>query len=198
MLKIGLTGGIGSGKSTVAHIFAGLGIPLIDADVIAHQLSQPGQLGLIQIAETFGNEILSFDGSLDRAQLREMVFSNPAKKQQLEAILHPLIYTQMRSEIARLSTSYCVIAIPLLVETGQTDFVDRVLVIDCAVELQIERVKKRSQLPEPQICAIIASQASRVERLAEADDIIDNSKSPAHLAEQVKNLHNLYLQLSSA
>lgn len=198
MLKIGLTGGIGSGKTTAAQHFAEFGIPVIDADLIAHQLTQPGQVGLESIAHSFGQTILKADSSLNRDKLREIVFSSPEKKQQLEAILHPLIYAEIEAQIAQLKTAYCIIGIPLLIETQKTGLVDRILVIDCPVEMQLERVKQRSQLTEIQIQAIIAAQASRTERLTIADDVIDNSKSSTHLAAQVKKLHNFYLLLSSA
>lgn len=198
MLKIGLTGGIGSGKTTVAQLFRSFDIPVIDADVIAHQLSQPGQAGLESIAQCFGSEIINADGSLNRDKLRALVFSEADKKQRLEAILHPLIYTEIDAQIAQLKTKYCIICIPLLIETQKTALVDRILVIDCSEQQQIERVKNRSQLSEAQIHAIIATQASRSQRLASADDIIDNTKSSTHLAEQVKKLHNSYLLLSSA
>lgn len=198
MLKIGLTGGIGSGKSTAAQLFASFDIPVIDADLIAYQISQPGQPALVSIAQSFGDEIMNADSSLNRAKLRSLVFSEPDKKQQLEAILHPLIYSEIEAQIAQLETKYCIVCIPLLIETQKTSRVDRVLVVDCSVEQQIARVKSRSQLTEAQIQAIIATQASRAQRLAIANDIIDNSKSSSNLAEQVKKLHNLYLLLSSA
>jgi dephospho-CoA kinase len=198
MLKIGLTGGIGSGKSTVAHYFAKFNIPIIDADLISHQLVQPGQPALKSIAEHFGSEILNPDGSLHRDKLRALIFSDAHKKKHLENLLHPLIYAEIAAQIAQLTAAYCLICIPLLIETQKTDEVDRILVIDCPVEMQVERVKNRSQLAETEIYRIIATQASREQRLAVADDIIDNSISTAHLAEQVKNLHNLYFLLSSA
>jgi dephospho-CoA kinase len=198
MLKIGLTGGIGSGKTSATQLFSHFNIPVIDADVIAHQITQPGQSALKSIAERFGSQVLNADASLNREYLRTLVFSDPAKKQVLEAMLHPLIYAQMAAQVAQLNVAYCVICIPLLIETQKTDLADRILVIDCPVELQVERVKNRSQLSDAQIGAIIAAQASRTQRLAIADDVIDNSKSSAHLAEQVKKLHNSYLLLSSA
>ncbi len=198
MLKIGLTGGIGSGKSTAAHYFAGFDIPVIDADLIAHQLVQPGQDALQKIVDRFGQHMLTPDGMLDRNQLRNLIFSDPAKKQQLENLLHPLVYAEITAQLALLNSPYCVICIPLLIETQKTELVDRILVIDCPVTMQIERVKSRSQLNESQIQAIIASQASREQRLAAATEVIDNSKTTTHLAEQVKNLHNLYVLLSSA
>ncbi|WP_031433773.1 dephospho-CoA kinase [Methylomarinum vadi] len=196
MLRIGLTGGIGSGKSTVSKLFQKLGIPVIDADLIAHQIVEPGQPALIQLAQTFGERFLNADGRLNRAELRKLVFSEPAQKKRLEQLLHPLIYRRIEEEIEKLDSPYCILSVPLLLETKMTSLVDRVLVIDCPVETQIERVKNRDGLPNEQIRSIIASQASREERLSCADDVIDNSKPAAQLAEQVKKLHNLYLKRS--
>ncbi len=197
MLKIGLTGGIGCGKSTVAALFHNYGIPVIDADVIAHQLTQPGQPALADIAQVFGNHVMNSDGSLHRGQVRELIFSDAEKKQQLESILHPLIFAQMQTQIALLTAPYCLVCIPLLIEKHKTAFVDRVLVVDCSTSLQLERVKMRDNLTTLQIEAIIAAQASRAERLQAADDIIDNSNSAVQLAQQVKTLHNSYLNLRS-
>ncbi|WAK02830.1 dephospho-CoA kinase [Methylobacter sp. YRD-M1] len=198
MLKIGLTGGIGCGKTTVARLFAELGGPVIDADQIAHQLVAKGQPALAQIAQQFGADILDPDGSLNRTRLREIVFSNPSQKQKLESILHPLVYQSIQAELERLSTPYCIIAIPLLFETNMAHFVDRVLVVDCPVEIQIARVRKRDQLTLERIQSIIDSQVSRDFRKSHADDLIDNSESDYGLAEQVKKLHNLYLSLSAS
>ena len=196
MLKIGVTGGIGSGKSTVSQLFKELGVPVIDADIIAHQIVQPGQPSLIQLAKTFGSQFINPDGTLNRIKLRELVFSDPAQKKRLEKLLHPLIYARIAEEIEQLVSPYCIVSIPLLLETNMTASVDRVLVIDCCVETQIERVKNRDCLPIEEIRKIVASQVSRNERLARADDVIDNSNQAAQLAEQVKKLHNLYLKLS--
>ncbi len=193
-LKIGLTGGIGSGKSTVCQLFSAFSIPIIDADIIAREVVAPGQAALAQIQQAFG-DILLADGNLDRKKLGQIIFADPAKKQCLENILHPLIYQRLKTEAAAQPEPYVILAIPLLFETGMTDLVDRILVIDCPETLQFQRVKQRDQLDDAQIQRIIASQSSREERLRRADDIIDNSKSTAELAEQVKNLHNLYLSL---
>ncbi len=198
MLKIGLTGGIGSGKSSVARLFAGLGSPVLDADVIAHQLVAKGQPALVQIQQAFGSSIIRPDGSLDRSHLRELVFSDPGQKQKLEAILHPLIYKTLQAALEQLSAPYCIICIPLLFETNMTHFVDRILVVDCPVETQIERVKNRDHLSTARIESIIASQASCTLRKSKADDLIDNSKTESGLAEQVKKLHNLYISLSAS
>jgi dephospho-CoA kinase len=197
MLKIGLTGGIGCGKTTVARLFAELGSPVIDADQIAHELVAKGQPALKQIDQQFDAGILNPDGSLNRSRLREIVFSDPAQKQKLESILHPLVYQSIQTELERLNAPYCIIAIPLLFETNMTHFVDRVLVVDCPVETQIARVRKRDQLSLERIRSIIDSQVSRDVRKSHADDLIDNSESDYRLAEQVKKLHNLYLSLSA-
>lgn len=197
MLKVGLTGGIGCGKSTVAKIFADLNVPVLDADDIAHRLVEKGQPALAQIQQAFGPDILNPDGSLDRKNLRDRVFSDLKQKQKLESILHPLIYKALQAELEQLTTAYCIISIPLLFETGMTHFVDRVLVIDCPVETQIERVKVRDNLTIERIQSIIDSQVSRAFRKAQADDLIDNSDTDYRLAEQVKKLHNLYLSISA-
>ncbi|WP_027159199.1 dephospho-CoA kinase [Methylobacter luteus] len=197
MLKIGLTGGIGCGKTTVARLFAELGSPVIDADQIAHDLVAKGQPALKQIDQQFDADILNPDGSLNRSRLREIVFSDPAQKQKLESILHPLVYQSIQAELEKLNAPYCIIAIPLLFETNMTHFVDRVLVVDCPVETQIARVRKRDQLSLERIRSIIDSQVSRDVRKSHADDLIDNSESDYRLAEQVKKLHNLYLSLSA-
>jgi len=198
VLKIGLTGGIGSGKSTIANLFNSLySIPVIDADIIAHQLVEPGQPALTLIQQTFGKAILNKDGSLNRDKLRDCIFSNADKKKQLEDILHPLIYNQMQSKFEKQTTAYSILCIPLLMETKMASFVDRVLVIDCPVEIQVERVKRRDQLSNQRISSIIDSQVSREYRISHADDIIDNSNSSTELAEQVKKLHNQYLLYSN-
>jgi dephospho-CoA kinase len=197
MLKIGLTGGIGSGKSTVSKLFQDLAVPVIDADMIAHQLVESGQPALALLKRTFPN-IINENGSLNREKLRDIVFSDPSKKRKLENILHPLVYARIESEIRKLNSHYCILAIPLLLETDMTSLVDRVLVIDCTVETQLERVRKRDGLSKQRISSIIASQISREKRLSHADDIIENSKSASQLAEQVKKLHNLYISINKS
>lgn len=196
MLRIGLTGGIACGKSTVARIFSELGAPVIDADTIAHRLVEKGQPALALIQQEFGNAILNPDGTLNRSALREAVFANPGQKQKLESILHPLVYKAIQLEAEQLHAPYCIISVPLLFETGRTDFVDRILVVDCPVETQIERVGKRDNLSLERIQSIIDSQVSRAFRRAMTDDLIENLETDDRLAEQVKKLHNLYLSLS--
>ncbi len=196
MLKIGLTGGIGSGKSTVTQIFSDLKIPIIDADIIAHQLVEPGKPAIKAIAKQFGQQILTDQGTLNRKQLKEVIFSDPEQKKTLEQILHPLVFAEMESQIKQLSSPYCILSIPLLLETQMQDLVDRILVIDCPVEVQLERVKNRDQLNIETIKSIIASQVPREQRRQAADDIIINDADTQALAEQVKKLHNLYLSLA--
>ncbi len=197
MLKIGLTGGIGCGKTTVARIFEQLKVPVIDADEIAHQLVAIGQPALIQIQQEFGTGVFAPDGSLNRKKLRELVFSDSKQKLKLESILHPLVYQAMEAELEQLNKPYCIICIPLIFETNMTRFVDRILVVDCSVETQIERVRKRDDMTIERIQSIIDSQVSRAYRKAQANDLIDNPKTNDRLAEEVKKLHNLYLSLSS-
>ncbi|NOR69825.1 MAG: dephospho-CoA kinase [Methylomarinum sp.] len=199
MLKIGLTGGIGSGKSTVAELFNSLyNIPVIDADIIAHQLVEPDQPALALLQQTFGQSIINPKGALDRDQLRDIIFSDSDKKDQLEKILHPLIYQQMQAEFDLQTSVYCILCIPLLMETKMTHFVDRVLVVDCPVEVQIERVMQRDSLSKESILSIIKSQVSRETRLSQANNVIHNPNSSTPLAEQVKKLHNQYILLSNS
>jgi len=197
VLKIGLTGGIGCGKSTVTSIFKQLNIPVIDADEIAHQLVAVGQPALMLIQQTFGVHSLQTDGSLNRDVIRELVFTHPEQKQKLEAIIHPLVYQTIAEKIALLNAPYCILSIPLLFETNNADFVNRVLVVDCPVEAQIERVQKRDNLTVERVQSIMDTQVSRAFRTAHAHDIIDNTKTTTELAKQVENLHNLYLSLST-
>ena len=196
MLKIGLTGGIGSGKSTVAKLFTDLNAPLIDADIIAQQLVKPGKPALSAITKHFGKEVLMPSGMLNRNLLKEIIFTDSEQKKNLETILHPLVYSEIKSQISQLTSPYTIISIPLLIETGMENFVDRILVIDCSTEIQFVRVKKRDQLSDARINSIITSQASREQRISAANDIIDNSNGTQALAEQVKKLHNLYMDTS--
>lgn len=198
MLLIGLTGGIGSGKSTVAELFADLGAGVVDTDLLARELTQPGTATLARIADAFGPEVLNPDGSLDRARLRGLAFKDPADRARLEAILHPPIRELMLERAAGLQAPYVLLVIPLLLETGQWSLVDRVLVVDCPERLQMERVQARSGLPQAQIARIMGSQAPRAERLAKADDIIDNQGAPETLQAQVEQLHRCYLALAAS
>ncbi len=197
MFKVGLTGGIGAGKSTVSKLFAELGVPVLDADVVAYDLVAKGQPALALINQAFGEDIMTSGGELDRPKLRALIFADHNQKKRLEGILHPLIYAKLQQQMAELSAPYCILAIPLLFETQMSHFVDRVVVVDCPVESQIHRVSERDEQPPEMIQAIIDSQISRQERCAKTDDIIDNSNNPHMLlAEQVKTLHNFYLALS--
>jgi dephospho-CoA kinase len=198
MLKVGLTGGIGCGKTTIAKMFAQLAMPVIDADEISRQLVAIGQPALAQILQEFGADILCQDGSLNRNKLGELIFSDIKQKQKLESILHPLVYQAIQAELEQLTAPYCIICIPLLFETNMSHFVDRVLVVDCPVELQIERVKKRDNLTIERIKSIIDSQIARSIRIEKADDLIENFNTDDKLAERIKKLHNLYLSLSTS
>lgn len=195
MLVIALTGGIGSGKSAVSQLLAAWGVPIIDADLIARELTAPGHPIVAQIAHEFDG-VVDPDGYLDRGRLRQIVFNDAAARRRLEAILHPPIRGQMMERLAHIRAPYAVLVIPLLVETGQFDLVDRVLVVDLPESIQIERVARRSGLNEDEVRRIIASQAERRVRLAGADDVIDNSGDRAALRDQVARLHRRYLALA--
>jgi dephospho-CoA kinase len=195
MLKIGLTGGIGSGKSTVAKFFKELGVPVIDADVIAHELVVPSTLAFKKIIAHFGNKILNPQGELDRKQLRELIFHDGKQRKWLENLLHPLVYQEINNRLKKIQAPYCILVIPLLLETKHEKFVDRVLVVDSPEEQQIKRITKRDKTTKQAVKAIIDSQISREQRLANADDIIYNDKSLAYLKKQVQQLHEKYLQL---
>lgn len=199
MFTVGLTGGIGSGKSTVADCFAALGMPVIDTDVIARELTAPGGAGLEAIRAVFGATVMQADGTLDRAALRRRVFADSAARHQLEAILHPRIRQGVEQKLATLTAPYALIVIPLLVETGgYRDVLNRVLVVDCPEAVQIARVMARSGLAHGEIKAILAAQAGRAERLAVADDIIVNTASLEALRAEVATLHQRYLALAAA
>lgn len=198
MLKIGLTGGIGCGKTTVCRLFADLGVPVVDADLIARSLVEPGQPALQAIVQAFGPEILQADGNLDRAKLRQAIFSDPEQRRRLDGIMHPRVYARIAADVAALQAAYCLIAVPLLLESKNPYAVDRILVVDCPQPAQIERVVTRDKLSAEQAQAIVASQMPRPQRLARADDVIDNSAGPEQLAEQVKSLHNSYIFLATA
>ena len=196
MLIIGLTGGIGSGKSAVCKIFVELGVPVIDADVIARQVVEPGQPALEQVRNALGNDIITPAGQLDRAKLRTIIFNNPAKRKQLEAILHPAIQTEMLRQANAVNHPYCIFAIPLLFEANQTDMVDRILVIDAPDELRRQRIKARDQINDAEIDAIFSSQLTREERLSQADDTISNNADLDHLRTQVIDLNSRYIELA--
>jgi len=197
MLVIGLTGGIGSGKSTVAELFAKHGVPVIDTDVIARELVEPGEPALAEIAAAFGEGLVDSRGSLDRERLRNIVFGDSEQRQRLEAILHPRIYARVRDRVARLDAPYCIVVIPLLVETGGGALVDRVLVVDAPLDVRIRRTQSRDGLPEAQVRAIAATQADRERRLEASDDVIDNRNGADALDAQIEALHAKYLALAA-
>lgn len=195
-LVVGLTGGIGSGKSTVAERFRVLDVPVIDADEISRELVQPGQPALDRIVAEFGEGVLDGKGGLDRAKLRGLVFADAEKRKALEAILHPLIRAEMRRRTQNLRAPYCILAIPLLLETGQSDMVDRVLVVDAPPELQTKRAMARDKISAEEAQAVLDAQVDRATRLAAADDVIVNDKGLEDLYAQVDAVHQRYLQLS--
>jgi dephospho-CoA kinase len=195
MLIIGLTGGIGTGKSTVAKRFSELGVPVIDADQLARDLVQPGEPALQDIVNRFGPEALRTDGTLDRAHLRGIVFSHPDQRKALEAILHPRIRAEMQRRVLMLDAPYCILSIPLLVEAGQGDTVDRVLVVDASESIQRMRVAERDGLSGVDADAVFKAQASRAERLSAADDVIVNDGDFDGLIRQVDALHDRYIEM---
>ncbi len=196
---VGLTGGIGSGKSAVGRVFEKLGVTVIDTDALAHALTGPGGAAMGPIRAAFGADYLTPDGALDRARMRALVFADAAKKRELESILHPMIRAQTNALVQSADSPYVMLMVPLLVESNDyRGRCQRVLVVDCAEEQQIERVKARSGLAAEQVRAIMASQVSRAARLAAADDVIDNSGELAQLRRQAEALHARYLQLAAA
>ena len=196
-LIIGLTGGIGSGKSAVSERFVAVGVKVVDADYASRVVVEKGQPALKKIAEHFGADILLDDGTLNRAALREKIFATQSERKWLESLLHPLINQYIFSELASATTPYAILENPLLFETGQAERCDRVLVVDVSVELQVQRVMARDDNPEAQVRAIIEAQLPREERLKRADDVIVNDKDLAHLDRETKRLHAAYLELAA-
>lgn len=196
-LTIGLTGGIGSGKSTVAKLFADLGVPVYDTDTIARELVQPGKPALKEMIETFGTDIVSNNGELDRQALKQRIFDNDDARNRVEEILHPKIRQQLLTHIKSCSAPYCIAVIPLLIEKNWLDVVDRVLVVDVPQEMQLERATARDNVSENLILQIIKTQVSRDTRLAVANETIDNSGDPQQLANLVDELHKKYMDLSN-
>ncbi|MDO4636629.1 MAG: dephospho-CoA kinase [Lautropia sp.] len=196
---VGITGGIGSGKSRIADMFVALGASLIDTDTIAHSLTEPDGLAIPAIRTTFGDGFICPDGRMNRPAMRELVFENNDQRRRLENILHPMILNEVKHQLSQLAAApYVLISVPLLVESGHWQRrLDRVLVIDCPESLQISRVIQRSNLGEAQVRAIIAAQASRRQRLNAADDLIDNSGSLQDAQRQVSTLHARYVRMSA-
>ncbi|MFL9901837.1 dephospho-CoA kinase [Paraburkholderia fungorum] len=198
MFAVGLTGGIGSGKSTVADLFAAHGVPLVDTDLIAHRITAPHGVAMPQIAAEFGDAFVAADGSLDRARMRTLVFSDDGARKRLESITHPLIRAETEREWNEAQGPYVIVVVPLLVESGSWKTrVNRVLTVDCSVDTQISRVMSRNGFSREQVLAIIARQATREARLAAADDVIDNDNAPLDaLKAQVDAQHRAYLSLA--
>ena len=196
MLVIGLTGGIGSGKSTVAELFQQKGVEIIDADLIAREVVAPGEPALQSIVEHFGSGIVDELGVLRRSALRELVFANPIERSWLEQLLHPLINDVIKQRIIGCQAPYCILMSPLLLETMQKQLVDRVLVVDVEHGTQLQRTMQRDASPRETIEAIIAAQVSREKRCAAADDLINNDQDISGLAQQVDRLHDSYLKLT--
>jgi dephospho-CoA kinase len=195
---VGLTGGIGSGKSAVADCFAARGIEIVDTDAIAHELTGAQGAAMPAIGAAFGQQAMCADGSLDRAAMREIVFNDASARERLEAILHPMIRAESAARVRRATSPYVILAVPLLIESGNFRArCDRVLVVDCPEALQVERVRIRSGLSESQTRAIMAAQASRADRLAAADDVIDNSGDLDALTAQVVILDRHYRDAAS-
>jgi len=197
VLVVGLTGGIGSGKTAVSDIFQQLGVPVLDTDVIARELVEPGQPALRAIFDRFGGTVRGGDGSLDRNALRRLVFADPAARKELESILHPRIQARVRDALSEFDEPYAVVVIPLLAEGGGYPFLDRVLVVNAPQPLRVQRVRARSGLDSAEVLAIIQSQAEPEQRNRLADDIIDNGGSLDALRSRVHELHRFYLALAS-
>jgi dephospho-CoA kinase len=197
-LRIGLTGGIASGKSTVAQRFTELGVPVIDADAAARAVVAPGKPGLAAVLKRFGRGVVAENGELDRRALRELIFQEPGSRRDLEVILHPLIRADMERSTELAVGPYVVMAIPLLVESGSRDRVDRILVVDVDEAVQLQRVMARDGCTEEQARAILTSQASRPARLSAADDVLQNTGTVADLRQAVDQLHERYLRVAEA
>jgi dephospho-CoA kinase len=194
---VALTGGIASGKTLVSDEFSKLGIAIIDTDVIAHEIVEPGQPALMEIQDYFGSDIIDKNGRLNRSELRALIFSNPDARGKLESILHPRIRQKATKAAAKISSAYCILVIPLLTEKGTYPNVNRILVVDVEPETQITRLMARDGSSRKQAEQILAAQAGRSDRLKIADDVLDNSGSPEQARRKVARLHQKYLQLAS-
>lgn len=194
MLVIGLTGGIGSGKSTVAEGFSQRGVPVLDTDQVARQVVASGQAALEEIRARFGDQVITASGELDRAAMRALVFADPKARQDLEAITHPRIREYVRDWVNEQAYPYCIVVIPLLLETGWTELVDRILVVDLPESLQLQRTMRRDGMSRQQVESIMAAQVNRQTRVAAADDIVLNDGDSNKLGPQIDALHHDYLQ----
>jgi dephospho-CoA kinase len=202
MLRVGLTGGIGSGKTAVSNLFASHGVPIIDTDVIAHDLVDNNHNVLVEISDTFGTDILTPDGDADRKKLAQIVFNSKKNKQLLERILHPKIETEVKHQLQVLDSrqnppDYAIVVVPLLIEAGYQGLIDRILVVIADEQVRIQRVQLRDHRSKKEIRAIISQQVDDNKRTSEADDIIENNCDIKKLEDQVKNLHNKYMRLSA-
>ncbi|MEZ9009401.1 dephospho-CoA kinase [Vibrio sp. 10N.286.49.E11] len=195
---IGLSGGIASGKTTVANLFnEHFNIDIVDADIVAREVVALGSVGLKQITEHFGESILLDDGTLNRSRLRELIFSDPKEKQWLNDLLHPMIRDKIDSDLSKITSPYGLLVAPLLVENQMQGMADRVLIVDVPTEVQIERTMSRDNVSKEQVAAILKSQASREQRLAVADDVIKNHTKNQELLPQITDLHQKYLAIST-
>ncbi|VVC75338.1 Dephospho-CoA kinase [Aquicella siphonis] len=195
MLVVGLTGGIGSGKTTVANLFAERGVPVIDADIVAREITTPDKPAFAKIVKHFGDDVVMPGGTLNRSRLRSIIFADKRERLWLENLLHPLIRDEMRKQLSALSVPYCIAVIPLLLEVEFYSFINRILVIDAPESAQVDRVLSRDRSSRSEIEAILKSQASRHDRRAKAHDVIVNDGVIADLAPQIEKLHAMYTQL---
>ena len=198
MLKIGLTGGIGSGKTTASNIFSGLGVPIIDADVIARQVLAVNQPAFVETVQLFGKAILDSSGHIDRGILRNQIFENPDKRSALEQIIHPRVRATIEKETASLQDDYCLIVIPLLIESNMQDLVDRILVITANPDIRIHRIQQRDKTSLDAVQNIIDAQIDEKERLSSADDILTNNNDVLSLEKDIRMLHEKYQGLAKS
>lgn len=196
MLVIGLTGGIGSGKSTVTELFANLAVPVIDTDIVSRDVVLPGSPAMKEIGIAFGKQYIQADGRLNRDAMRQLVFSDAKAREKLESILHPRIRKLVWIWVEQQQSPYCIVVVPLLFEKGWSDYFDRILVVDAEEEIQIERTMRRDHLSREEVEAIMHSQIPRQQRLESADDIIENHMNASELQQQVQRLHQNYLNLA--
>ena len=196
-LLVGLTGGIASGKSLVGSMFAKLGAPLVDTDVVAREVVAHGEPGLAAVSAAFGPTVLLPSGELNRVALRALVFADDARRHKLEGSLHPLIRARTLAKLAEIDAPYALVAVPLLVETSFRDLVDRILVVDCPEPAQLERLMRRDAIPRDEALAMLRAQADRATRLKAAHDVIDNSGTTDATRRQVEQLHRRYLELAA-